>query len=179
LGEIERGGRRLLIAGFPPERAATDWMTRPSFVPFVHCAVRWLGSLKDARDDWRVGDNIPLPDNEGIWRALDSPAPQKEVAVNGSVRPAMPGLYQFTGRSVKKVFAVNTPVEESDLTPWPNPDQLTALESSAAPAAISRIPSFRSEWVVIENRQRMWWWLLVGGGCMLLAEILLANRVKL
>jgi len=179
LGEIESGGRRLLIAGFPPERAATDWMTRPSFVPFVHCAVRWLGSLKDARDDWRVGDNIPLPDNEGIWRALDSPAPQKEVAVNGSVRPAMPGLYQFTGRSVKKVFAVNTPVEESDLTPWPNPDQLTALESSAAPAAISRIPSFRSEWVVIENRQRMWWWLLVGGGCMLLAEILLANRVKL
>jgi hypothetical protein len=179
LGEIESGGQRLLIAGFPPERAATDWMTRPSFVPFVHCAVSWLGSLKDARDDWRVGDNIPLPENEGVWRALDSPVPQKELAVNGSVRSVMPGLYQFSGRSVEKVFAVNTPVEESDLTPWPNPDQLAALESSEAPAAISRTTSFRPEWVVVENQQRMWWWLLAGGGGVLLAEILLANRVKL
>jgi hypothetical protein len=179
LGEIESGGRRLLIAGFPPERAATDWMTRPSFVPFVHCAVRWLGSLKDASDDWRVGDNIPLPDNEGVWQALDSPAPQKELAVNGTVRPVMPGLYQFTGRSVNKVFTVNTPVEESDLAPWPNPDQLTTLESSEPPAANASITPFRSEWVVIENQQRIWWWLLAGGGAVLLAEVLLANRVKL
>ena len=72
---------------FRSDRAATDWPAQPSFVPFVHCAVRWLGALKDARNDWRVGDAIPLPDNEGTWRALDGPASQKELAVNGSVRP--------------------------------------------------------------------------------------------
>ena len=179
LAEIESGGRRLLIAGFPPDRAATDWMTRPSFVPFVHCAARWLGSLKDAHDDWRVGDTLPLPDNEGVWRAVDSPTPQKELAVNGSVRPVAPGLYEFSGRGVKKVFAVNTPVEESDLAPWPNPDQLAALESSQAPAANVSPTLFRSEWVVVENQQRIWWWLLAIGGGALLSEVLLANRVKL
>jgi hypothetical protein len=179
LAQIETGGRRLLIAGFPPDREATDWMTRPSFVPFVHCAARWLGSFKDARDDWRVGDTIPLPDNEGVWRGLDAPVPQKELAVTGSVRPVAPGLYEFSGRGMKKVFAVNTPVEESDLAPWPNPDQLAALESSAAPAASRQSFTFHSEWVLVENQQRCWWWLLALGGLVLLAEVVLANRVKL
>lgn len=179
LAEIESGGRRLLVAGFAPEREATDWMTRPSFVPFVHCAARWLGSVKDARDDWRVGDLLPLPDNEGVWRVLDSPVPQKELAVTGSVRPSAPGLYEFSGRGVKKVFAVNTPVEESDLAPWPNPDQLAALESSEAPAANTRFASFRSEWVMLENQQRVWWWLLAVAGLALVSEVVLANRVRL
>jgi hypothetical protein len=53
------------------------------------------------------------------------------------------------------------------------------LESSAAPVANVSVVSFRSEWVVVENQQRVWWWLLAFGGCVLLAEVMLANRVKL
>jgi hypothetical protein len=179
VAEIESAGRRLLIAGFPPDREATDWMTKPSFVPFVHCAVRWLGSFKDARDDWRVGDTIPLPDNTGKWRALDAPTQQKEMTVSGSIRPTAPGLYEFTGQGVRKVFAVNTPAEESDLSPWPNPDQLASLESSAPVEGHARVASSRSEWVAAENQQRLWWWLLAFGGCALLAELVLANRTFL
>jgi hypothetical protein len=32
-----------MLAGFPPDRTATDWPARPSFVPFVDGAARWLG----------------------------------------------------------------------------------------------------------------------------------------
>lgn len=178
LAEVESGGHRLLLAGFPLSREATDWMAGTSFVPFVHCAVRWLGTLADQRDDWRVGDTLPLPASEGVWRTMDSPAAPGELKVNGSVRPEAPGLYEFAGGGVEKVFAVNTPTEESDLTPWPNPDQLAALESTNAPVTKARVAA-RVEWAAVENQQRVWWWLLAAGGLALLGELWLANRVRL
>jgi hypothetical protein len=169
----------LLIAGFQPAREATDWMTKPTFVPFVHCAVRWLGSFQDAREDWRVGDTVPLPDDSGTWRALDSPTPQQELNATGSIRPDAPGLYEFNSPRARKVFAVNVPIEESDLSPWPNPDQLATLESNAQPEVRSRTAGAHVEWVAVENQQRFWWWLLAIGGCALLGEVLLANRAIL
>ncbi|MGO8766871.1 MAG: BatA domain-containing protein [Limisphaerales bacterium] len=179
IAELDSGGQRWLLAGFPLTRAATDWPMQPSFVPFVHCAVRWLGAFKDKRTDWRVGDTIPLSDNTGVWRALDTPAPQKDLAVAGSVRPTMPGLYEFSGNGVKQVFAVNTPVEESDLSPWPNPNRLAALESPAsAPAGVRIAAMPLTAWAAAENRQRLWWWLLAIGGCALLAELAMANRTS-
>ena len=177
IAEVESGGTRLLLAGFPLDRAATDWPAQSSFVPFVHCSARWLGALKDVRTDWRVGEAIPLPDSHGIWHALESPMPQKDLAVDGSVRPSAPGLYEFTGNGVKKIFAVNTPPEESDLSPWANPDQLAALESpTAAPAEVHTAFLAPGAWTMAENRQRLWWWLLAIAGCALLAELALANR---
>ncbi len=179
IAELDSGGCRLLLAGFPLDRAATDWPALPSFVPFVHCAVRCLGAFKETRTDWRVGDTIPLPDDTGVWRTLDAPVPQKDLAVAGSVRPAVPGLYEFECNGVKKLFAVNTPVEESDLSPWPNPGQLAALESPALAPANARIAAAPpAAWAAAENRQRLWWWLLAVGGCALLAELALANRTS-
>jgi hypothetical protein len=179
IAELDSRGHRLLLAGFPLDRAATDWPAQPSFVPFVHCAARWLGAIKDAHTDWRVGDTIPLPDNTGVWHALDTPVPQNDLAVNGSVRPAAPGLYEFSGNGVKKIFAVNTPAEESDLSPWPNPDQLAALESPASATAGVRFTAAPpTAWAAAENRQRLWWWLLAVGGCALLAELAMSNRTS-
>jgi len=177
IAEVASGGARLLLAGFPLERAATDWPAQPSFVPFAHCAVRWLGEFKDTHTDWRVGDTIPLPAHAGVWHMLEGPGPQKDLAVAGSVRPSAPGLYEFSGNGVRKVFAVNTPVEESDLSPWPDPDQLTALATPAsAPASGRAAAAPPSAWAAAENRQRLWWWLLAIGGGALLAELALANR---
>jgi hypothetical protein len=72
---------------------------------------------------------------------------------------------------------VNTPVEESDLSPWPDADQLAALESPASGSFKVYIPAEpASAWVAAENRQRLWWWLLAVGGCALLAELAVANQ---
>ena len=161
IAELDGSGRRMLLAGFPLDRAATDWPAQSSFVPFVHCAARWLSAVRDTRTDWRVGDVIPLPEGSGVWRALDAPIPQKELPVAGSVRPSVPGLYEFSGNGGRQVFAVNTPAEESDLSPWPNPDQLAALESPASSQAnvhVSNAPLVA--WAAAENRQRLWWWLM-------------------
>jgi hypothetical protein len=176
IAELDNGGSRLLLAGFPLTREATDWPAQPSFVPFVHCAACWLGAFKNMRTDWRVGDSIPLADGAGIWRALDAPVPQKDLAVNGTVRPAIPGLYEYAANGTKQIFAVNTPVEESDLSPWPSSDQLAGLESPSPAAASRRIAAAPAAVAASENRQRLWWWLLAAGGGALLCELALANR---
>jgi hypothetical protein len=177
LAEWSDGGHRLLLAGFPMNRAATDWPTQPSFVPFVHQTVRWLGSFEEKRDDWRVGDTISLPATNGTWRALDGPAMQPARSAGGSIRPDASGLYEFAGDGTRRIFAVNTPVEESDLAPWPKPEQFASLESRNLPERTGRhlaAAPISSE--AAENQQRLWWWLLAGCGLVILAELALANR---
>ncbi|MEP6662800.1 MAG: BatA domain-containing protein [Verrucomicrobiota bacterium] len=178
LAEWTTDGRRLLLAGFPAGREAMNWPTKPSFVPFVHQALQWLGSFHESRENWHVGERIPLPEGGGRWRALDTPIPQPDQMVKGDVQPSIPGLYEFSGTGTRKIFAVNVPTEESDLSPWPHLEQLAALESKDAPQEMkaSALP-ISSE--IAENRQRLWWWMLALAGLLLLAELALANRTSL
>jgi hypothetical protein len=177
LAEWSDGGHRLLLAGFPINRAATDWPTQPSFVPFVHQTVRWLGSFSEQHDDWRVGDTISLPATNRTWRVLDSPATQHGRNVGGSIRPDAPGLYEFAGGGARQVFAVNTPSEESDLAPWPKPEQFASLESKNMPErAEHRAAATPISSEAAENQQCLWWWLLAGCGIVILTELALANR---
>jgi hypothetical protein len=177
LAEWSDGGHRLLLAGFPMNRAATDWPTQPSFVPFVHQTVRWLGSFEEKRDDWRVGDTISLPATNGTWRVLDGPAMRQARSAGGSIRPDAPGLYEFAGGGARRIFAVNTPVEESDLAPWPKPEQFASLESKNLPERAGRhVAAAPISSEAAENQQRLWWWLLAGCGLVILAELALANR---
>jgi hypothetical protein len=173
-------GRRILVAGFSLDPEATDWPAQPSFVPFVHQGVRWLGSQGSAKGDWRVGETIPLPAGEGTWRALDGPEHEAARKVEGRVRPSAPGLYEFAAGPVRRVFAVNLPAAESDLAPWPDAARLAALESQepAAPVAAqaSLLPVSHE---IAESQQRLWWWLLALGGLFLLAELTLANRTSM
>ena len=158
-------------------RAATDWPTQPSFVPFVHQTVRWLGSFEEKRDDWRVGDTISLPATNGTWRVLDGPAMRQARSAGGSIRPDAPGLYEFAGGGARRIFAVNTPVEESDLAPWPKPEQFASLESKNLPERAGRhVAAAPISSEAAENQQRLWWWLLAGCGLVILAELALANR---
>ncbi len=179
LAEWSGRGRRVLLSGFLFDREATDWPARASFVPFAHQAVRWLGSFISSRKDWRIGDTIPLP-GAGKWRALDGPAPQPERGVSGGVRVETPGLYEFASGSARKIFAVNIQPEESDLTPWPNPEQFATLETKGAPTRIetaAAAPRLSDE--AAENQQRLWWWALAFCGAAILAELSLANRTAM
>jgi hypothetical protein len=181
IAEWSANGQRIFVCGFPLERTATDWPVRPSFVPFVHQTVRWLASLSSVRRDWRVGDTIPLPAQKtGIWHAVDGPLPQADRKVSGSIRAAVPGLYAFQEGHDTQYFAVNPPLEESDLTPWPDPSKFASLESKEAVALPSsprpHFAGLNLSDEMAESRQRLWWWLLAICGVGILAELALANR---
>lgn len=180
IATVSSGGQKFLICGFPPNREATDWMVQPSFVPFVHQAVRWLASLNSIGRNWRVGDTIPLPATKGTWRAIDSPRAEPPREISGGVQPEAPGLYEFSDGKTRTVFAVNTPLAESDLAPWPDADLLARLQppqpNGSAPKISAGGPPLSDE--AAESQQRLWWWLLAACALGLLAEVALANRTS-
>ncbi len=181
LAELAAPGGRIFINGFPLDRSATDWPLQPSFVPFVHQTLRWLAALAESKTDWRVGDTIPLQDREGTWRALDAARQQPDARAAGSIRPAIPGLYEFSDGKTRQLYSVNTPPSESDLTPWPDPNQLTTFESKATPETEKAVQyaAVKLSDEAAESQQRLWWWLLAIVGAALLAELAVANRTAM
>lgn len=181
IAEWNSGGHRMFLCGFPPERAATDWLVKPSFVPFVHQGVRWLSAVAGARMDLRVGDTITLPSPAGQWQAVDSPrAGQPEQKTVGTARPDAPGLYEFTDANQKKTFyAVNVPSGESDLTPWPDLGQLASLESKEEPKASDVKAAMTISDQAAESQQRIWWWLLAVCCVVMFFELGLSNRTAM
>lgn len=180
IASVSSGGQKFLICGFPPDRETTDWMVHPSFVPFVHQAVRWLASLNSTARDWRVGDTIPLPSEKGTWATIDSSRPEPSREVSGGVQPPAPGLYEYSDGKSRALYAVNTPIMESDLAPWPDAGLLARLQSQQ-PGATAQKRSLAGPVVsdeVAESQQRLWWWLLAACALGLLAEVALANRTS-
>lgn len=181
LAEMATPGGRILLNGFPLDRSATNWPVQPSFVPFVHQALRWLAALQGTKSDWRIGDTIPLQGRDGTWRALDSARTQPDEKVSGSARPSVPGLYEFSDGKTRQVFAVNTPLGESDLTPWPDPNQLLTFQSKGGPETekVAEYTAVKLSAEAAESQQRLWWWLLAIVGVALLAELAVANRTAM
>jgi hypothetical protein len=181
LAEMAAPGGRIFINGFPLDRSATNWPVQPSFVPFVHQTLRWLAALEENKTDWRIGDTIPLQGRAGTWHPLEAARPQPDQHVTASVRPNVPGLYEFSDGKTRQLFAVNTPLAESDLTPWPDPNQLRTFESKADPETqkAAEYAAVKLTDEAAESQQRLWWWLLAIVAIALLGELAIANRTAM
>ncbi len=179
LGEVRVGAGRVLLAGFSAERRDGDWPIAPAFVPFLHRSTLYLLDLARpvATSTARVGTTLELPAGKAAWQALDGPsAGQPAIETSDSIIPDAPGLYRRTHGTDTRLYAVNLPTDEGDLTPWPEGRPWEKLASSApAPAAGLH---HQAELAAAEAEQQspLWWWCFAALGLFLLTELPLANR---
>jgi hypothetical protein len=178
IGETKIGAGRLLLCGFGADRRDSEWPVQPVFVPFVHRAVAYLMGVQEAgaTKPVQVGDTVALPAESGNWRALDGPAAAKApLAVSSTVVPEVPGVYEFTYGSERKLFAVNLAQEESDPALWTDGKPWTALVSPQPSTGVrqSGVPLASID---AEQRAPLWWWCMAALALLLLFELGLSNR---
>lgn len=180
LGEVRIGSGRVLLAGFSAHRADGDWPVSPAFVPFLHRSALYLLDLAQslaATSTARVGLTLELPAGQATWQCLDGPAVGRPaIDVSESLTPETPGLYQWTRGTDVRFYAVNLPVDEGDIAPWPDGRPWEKLASSAPSPSTDLL--HRSELAAADAEQQspLWWWCFAALGLFLLAELSLANR---
>jgi hypothetical protein len=170
----------LLVTGFDATRASGNWpLLAASFVPFAHQAVLELARRGSHQvEDLRVGRPVALPGSAaGTWEHLEGPGSPRSVPARGAVLAEVPGVYRFSEAAGPPViFAINPPAEESDLAPWPRPEDLARLESkepAPVPAFAALVPPDD------DGNANLWWFLLALAGILLATEVMLANRTSL
>ncbi len=101
--------------------------------------------------------------------------------------PDQPGLYNLSIESpssndVFKVFSVNPPARESQLTYLPNPEAIKLWQMERLPETLNKAPGGVPTQARLALsgilQQRIWWWMLLGGLGLLVLETVLASRIE-
>jgi len=181
IGSIPIESGQLLICGFYPEKRASDWPLKSSFLPFIHQIVTQLAQPVQDVKGYKVSDSIPLY-TRGTWKAVDSPRTFAKEEVSETITPRMPGLYEFKSNERTQYFAVNLTTEESDLGAWPQQQDWVKLKNSKnieqneqnVKSTVSSYGKHDSE-----QHQQLWRWILYGVLLLMIVELSIANRTAL
>ena len=181
---------RFLVAAFGFDRAHTDWVTHPTFLPFLDLALQSLrpqpilSTALDPGETWLAtvskqdrATRLHLSDDKHEIGATTLDANRR-----GQIRlPDQPGNYRVTydhAPAVEQMVSVNPPADESDLRydlkypdtlrAWTtNPEKgNTAPASSAVQQGLSHTARRAAE------EQPWWWYLALAAFALLLAESL-------
>lgn len=179
MGVMAAGKGRVVLFGFAPTRAASNWPGQASFVPFLHQVLTALSEAGTVTPTQRVGQPLALPAAKGTWTKIAGPesSPVPQPIETGAVKPESPGIYEFRDGTSTWLYAVDIDTQESDLTPWPQPNDWLALQSKeSAPSADSVVTAATAE---AGAQQNTWWWLMALALIIVPLELALANRTSL
>lgn len=183
---IERsaGKGRVLLFTSSLGSAWNDLPLTPLYLPLVHQMIRYAGNREEG--SWyAVGQTFRVAkDPQGIPPAVDAPdgarLTENRLTPDGDllVTARQPGFYRLRYAAQPDFAAVDLNALEGDFTKLDFGTFLSGVTggSGNAESREANRPISNDE---IENRQRIWWPLLFGALLLLIAESLLAQRIRL
>ncbi len=185
------GTGRVLMWMSTLDTSWSDLALKPVFVPFVHRALRHLGSYREPRP-WRTVGDIVDPGlypgqasarGSDVSRVALAPSGQR-ISLDGDgpevLELAEQGFYEFRAQGrdgdPPVVVASNVNLAESDMTSV-DPQEIVAAAMGRAGGAAATGPTAPPSDEAQESAQRAWWYLLLAGLLLLGVETVVANRL--
>ena len=183
---VGRGTLLVLTCGWHP--ADSDLALSSKFVPLLYSVLDYSGVLTGRQLQYFVGDPVPLPS-----RVASAPAnvtirkPDRSVVTLDGEQQTfawadLPGIYRMESAAGATSFAVNLAPSESRTDPMPIEDleDLGVVQSSSAGLAladsgVAAQAKQVSDFVEMEDQQKLWRWVLIVVLAALLIETWLAG----
>jgi len=181
------GTGRVIVLTTTLDNSWNDLELKPVYLPMVHQVVRYISQYEQSTSWATVGQVVDLATllKSKADRVVVTPAGERRPM--GANEPAIlelseHGAYEIrsaatpTGRPDR--IAVNIDPAESDLTPMDTSEMVAAAtgHASQVTTASNTVTELTPE--EAEKRQNLWWYLLVGGLALLVAELVVANRLS-
>lgn len=174
---------QFFVVAFGLDREQTSWPVHQTFIPFLDLAFQAARAQDPTPLSFEPSEIVTLPLAAGAASRDAELREGAKVVSRAAVEqgraqirmPERPGLYSLhmDGRdAIDKVFSINPPARESQLTYVESPDALRIWQVQRPPEAIKPAPSGVRGKVRLAAilQQRLWWWMLVGGITALLLE---------
>ncbi len=182
IGEAFTEGGRVLICGFQMDRSDSDIAISAAFVPLLHQAMVYLSGQEQSRSTYQVGEWVLLETSGQLDRLIGAEATRQELASDATGFFAeSPGLYRLKPASgaAEHWLAVTLAEDESDLSPWLQPQRWLALQSTENRSVESLQSAAFGSRETSETEQKLWWWFMALAIVFLLSEMALANRTAM
>jgi len=187
VAERRVGAGRVLLLTTTLDDSWNDLELKPVYLPLVHQMARYLSQYEQSSSWATVGQVVDLATllKSKADRVIVTPGGERRTvyATDPSILELTEhGAYEIRNASMPSArpdrIAVNIDPSESDLAPM----DTSELVASATGRATQRATAVEGPSALspedAEKRQNLWWYLLLGGVALLVAELVVANRLS-
>ena len=178
------GAGRLLVSAFGFDRAHTDWVIHPTFLPFLDQALQSLRPQPILTANLEPGETwlatVPKQTHVNRLHLRDGTREIDSATLDANGRglirmPDAPGNYRVTyddGTPTEQMLSVNPAPEESELHYLTDgADPLRAWTMNAAPGGSTADAQTAARNVPDAEAQPWWWYVALAGLTVLFAEL--------
>ncbi len=181
------GAGRVIVLTTTLDDSWNDLELKPVYLPLVHQLVRYVSHYEQNSAWTTVGQVVDLATllKSQTDRVVITPAGERRTI--GANEPSIlelaeHGAYQVRAAATPSAradqIAVNIDPAESDLTPIDTGELVAAATGRAARAVSPTTAAAEITPEDAEKRQNIWWYLLLAGLALLVAELIVANRLS-
>jgi hypothetical protein len=187
LAERRLGAGRIIVMTTTLDDSWNDLEIKPVFLPLVHQLARYISRYEQSSAWATVGQVVDLATTlkSKADRVVVTPSGERrQIGLNDPsiLELSEHGAYEIRNASMPSSrpdrIAVNLDPAESDLTAIDTGELVAAATGRATQAAPSAEVAATLTPEEAEKRQDLWWYLLLAGLALLVAELVVANRLS-